>query len=237
MKNILTILLCLFAIVLGAQPLTLKYDNAVIPNDGTIYVTSTEGVSTNTYIEFTNDQQDAVFFRIRKQVLTSVSSDAITFCVGGTCYTGNLSQELYLNPGQTWGLDDETNVFHASYSHQAAGNQRVRFTIVNSDDANDTISFIIHYTTTTGVQDVPSVTKLSAYPNPASSSVTLEYSASNVHNAFLVIRNLTGMEVYRTPVSISGKSTVDVSSFRAGVYFYGIESDGRMLSSKKLLVK
>ncbi|MBR4136264.1 MAG: T9SS type A sorting domain-containing protein [Bacteroidales bacterium] len=237
MRNIFILLCCMFAISLGAQPLTLKYDNATLPNNANIYVTSQVGVSTNTYIEFTNNQQDAVFFRIRKQVLTSVSSDAITFCVGGTCYTGNMSQELYLNPGQTWGLDDETNVFHASYSHPAAGTQRVRFTIVNSDDANDTISFIINYTTTTGVQDLPTVSKLTAYPNPATTQVTLEYAVQNSSSAYVVIRNLTGMEVYRSVASTSGKSVVDLSGLKAGVYFYGIESDGRMLSSKKLLVK
>lgn len=227
----------MFAISLGAQPLTLKYDNVVIPNDGTIYVTSVVGASTNTYVEFTNNQQDVVFFRIRKQVLTSISSDDITFCVGGTCYTGNMSQELFLNPGQTWGIDDETNVFHASYSHQTPGTQKVRFTIVNSDDANDTISFIINYTTTTGVQDVPIVSKLTAYPNPATTQVTLEYGLQNSSSSYVVIRNLTGMEVFRCEASASGKSVVDLTSLKAGVYFYGIESDGRMLSSKKLLVK
>ena len=237
MRNLFTILFCLFAITLGAQPLTLKYENATLPNDATIYVQSPVGVSTNTYVEFVNDKQEDVYFRVYKHVLTDVNPDAITFCVGGTCYPGNMSQELFLVAGASWGSDDLESMFHAAYTHQSAGTQRVRFTVVNADDANDTISFIINYTTTTGVQETPAVSKLSAYPNPATTSVTLEYNVQHAQNAYVVVRNLTGSEVYRTPVSFSGKSTVDVSSFRAGVYFYGIESDGRMLSSKKLLVK
>ena len=237
MRNLFTILFFLFAIALGAQPLTLKYENATLPNDATIYVQSPVGASTTTYVEFVNDKQEDLFFRVRKQVLTDADPGDITFCVDSICYTGNMSQELVIVAGESWGSDDLGRMFHANYSHQNLGTQRVRFTIVNADDANDTISFIINYTTTTGIQDVASVSKLSAYPNPATSSVTLEYATNNAHNAFLVIRNLTGMEVFRVPVSYSGKSTVDVSSFRAGVYFYGIESDGRMLSTKKLLVK
>ncbi|MBO7444935.1 MAG: T9SS type A sorting domain-containing protein [Bacteroidales bacterium] len=237
MRNLFTILFCLFALALGAQPLTLKYENATLPNNATIYVQPTIGVTTNTYVEFFNNTQEDVYFRVRKQVLTDADPSSITFCVGGTCYTGNTSQELFLDAESFWDLTDEANVFHASFSPQNDATQRVRFTIVNADDASDTICFTINYTPTTGVQEFASVSKLSAYPNPATSSVTLEYSLDNVSNAYVVIRNLTGMEVYRGVASGSGKSVVDLTGVKAGIYFYGIESDGRMLSSKKLLVK
>jgi len=237
MKNIFTILLCLIAVTLSAQSFTLKHDNTVLANGASIVVESTVGTSTNTYIEVANNQQTDLFFRVYKQILTDGAASNFTFCVGGTCYVGNMSQELYLGPGASWDLSDETNVFHATYGHPTAGNQSVRYLFVNSDDPNDTTAFTINYTTTTGISDVAKVNKLTAYPNPATTSVTVDYDLRNASNAYVVIRNLTGMEVYRASASASGKSVVDVTSLRAGVYFYGIESDGRMLSSKKLLVK
>jgi hypothetical protein len=57
------------------------------------------------------------------------------------------------------------------------------------------------------------------------------------NNSSLVIKNLAGKEVYRTSVGTAGAKHVDISSMPAGVYFYGIESDGKMLCTKKLLVK
>ena len=77
---------------------------------------------------------------------------------------------------------------------------------------------------------------LRAYPNPAVNMVNIDYVALDNHTS-LVIKNLAGKEVYRTPVSHSGKKQVDVSKFYAGVYFYGLETDGKMLCTKKLLIK
>jgi len=52
-----------------------------------------------------------------------------------------------------------------------------------------------------------------------------------------VIKNLTGKEVYRAAVSNVGRKQINVTSFSPGVYLYGIEADGRMMCTKKLLVK
>ena len=112
----------------------------------------------------------------------------------------------------------------------------VKFTLFRTDNENDKISFYVAYGTGTGIQEADMVKTLRAYPNPAIRSVTIDYVAPNSHS-FLVIKNLTGREVYRTPVGTAGGKQIDVTAFTAGVYLYGIESDGKMLCTKKLLVK
>ena len=86
----------------------------------------------------------------------------------------------------------------------------------------------------TGIDEIQNT--VSVYPNPAVNTVSIDYVAPG-NNTNLVIKNLAGREVYRAPVSQSGKKQVDVSKFYAGMYFYGLESDGKMLCTKKLLIK
>ncbi|MCR4964463.1 MAG: T9SS type A sorting domain-containing protein [Bacteroidales bacterium] len=237
MKNIFTFLLCLIAISLGAQSFTLTYEGSPLVNNATINIPTTTGAGVETFVDITNNSQTDLFFRIYQEGTWDANVTSITFCAGGTCYVSNQSQELYLAPGATLGSDIANNRFHSAFSSSVAGTHSVRYKFVNSDDANDTIAFTINYNVSTGLEEVTRVNKLTVYPNPATTAVTVEYDLNNVSNAYVVVRNLTGMEVCRVPASVSGKTRVDVSSLRAGVYFYGIESDGRMLSSKKLLVK
>jgi len=237
MKNIFTLLLCLITISLGAQSFTLSYGGTPLVNNASINIPTITGSNIDTYVDVTNSSQVDMFFKIFQEPSWNAGAAVVTFCAGGTCYVANESQELYLAPGATLGSDEANNRFHSSFSSQTAGTYSVRYKFVNVDDPNDTIAFFINYNTTTGISEMAKVNRLSAYPNPATSSVTLEYDVNNASNSFVVIRNLTGMEVYRAAASASGKTFVDVTSLRAGVYFYGIESDGRILSSKKLLVK
>ena len=96
----------------------------------------------------------------------------------------------------------------------------------------------MQYYNSTGLDDLPDFTAVRAYPNPATSGVTVEYDRSLASQASLVIKNLTGAVVSRQSLSETGKSYVNLSDFRSGVYFYGLEDkSGRMLCTKKLLVK
>ena len=113
----------------------------------------------------------------------------------------------------------------------------MRFTFRNSDDASDVYSFYVRFAESVGVRSNTIPVKLSASPNPASSRVTISYAISDSSDDFLVIKNLLGVELYRIKTDGSGKYILDVSSFKPGVYFYGLESKGRILTAKKLLVK
>ncbi|MBQ4433904.1 MAG: T9SS type A sorting domain-containing protein, partial [Bacteroidales bacterium] len=92
------------------------------------------------------------------------------------------------------------------------------------------------------VADAPATLgSFSAYPNPATSSVTFQYTLANrsaSDAANIVITNLVGNRVRVIPVSgNSGKKTIDLSNMVAGIYFYSMEINGKPASTKKLIVK
>ncbi len=81
---------------------------------------------------------------------------------------------------------------------------------------------------------------LSASPIPASTNTTIRYAVPNQYQkADLIIRNTLGVvvEKYSIPAGKNGKINVNVSDYNSGIYFYSIVADGRVLSTKKFVVK
>ena len=234
MKKIFTLLLMMSVLVVNAQTIKLFYqDNAL--NDGdTVFVPfDGHGGDVDVFFGYQNMTNAAIEFQIRKEVLFMEGEGDMMFCIGD-CYTGNLSQPQSMAAGQIVSASDQM-AFHTIYSG-SSDPAMVKYTFFLTNNENDKTSLYIVYGSGSSVKPVDLVKSLNAYPNPAVRVVTIDYVAPTA-NAYLVIKNLTGREVYRVAVSQSGKRQVDISSFNAGVYLYGIESDGKMLCTKKLLVK
>lgn len=72
------------------------------------------------------------------------------------------------------------------------------------------------------------------FPNPAENMITIEYNTLTPSS--ISIKDLSGKEVKANIAPVSGKTNVDLSGIRSGVYFVEIISEsGR--SSKKLIIK
>lgn len=237
MKRILTILFVFAAAAVSAQSLQLKYNGQTIGNNDTIGVVLTTAKATsNIYVEYANVGASDLYFKVKKEEISMAEGASTTFCIAGTCYPGAQSQEIFLYEGDAVTLEDEENVFHATYNYTQSGNSIVKYTFYNTEADNDAISFYVAYTVGVGVNDAVNANVLRAYPNPAVSSVNIDYTTSCA-NAQLVIKNLAGAVVYKTKVYGSGKVNVSLADFKAGVYIYGLECNGRMQQTKKLVVK
>ncbi|MCL2040822.1 MAG: T9SS type A sorting domain-containing protein [Bacteroidales bacterium] len=82
----------------------------------------------------------------------------------------------------------------------------------------------------------PVITKNQAYPNPATSVVTIDY-ALNKSNAQISLYNILGVRVHEQPLdSQEGTATINISDFAPGVYFYTIKVDGKAVETKKLVI-
>lgn len=234
MKRIFTLLFVMAAVMVNAQSIKVFYNGTELGGNDTVFIAS-DGHSDeiNTFFGYQNTTANPIEFQVRKEVLLLDEEADISFCIG-ECYTGALSAAMPLAANETVNATDEL-ALHVIYAGSAEP-ALVKFTLFRTDNENDKISFYVAYGTGTGIQEADMVKTLRAYPNPAVRSVTIDYVAPNSHS-FLVIKNLTGREVYRTPVGTAGGKQIDVTAFTAGVYLYGIESDGKMLCTKKLLVK
>ena len=233
-KKIFTLLLVMSALVVNAQSIKLFNGDLPMNNNDTVFIpVGSHGDEVNTYIGYQNLTNTDIEVRVRKEVIFMSEMADLSFCLG-ECYTGNLSAPLTI-PANAMVASSQEEALHIIYagSSEAA---LAKFTIFRTDDESDKVSVYVAFGTGSGVRDEDVVKALRAYPNPAVRNVTIDYVSPNNHS-YLVIKNLTGKEVYRVSVGKAGCKQVDLSSFTPGFYFYGIESDGKMFCTKKLLVK
>lgn len=235
MKKIFTLLVLMSALVVNAQTIRVLHDGNTLNDCDTVFVPVDEnGDQVDAFFGYQNMSNNEIVFQVRKEIISIPQDGDMMFCIDD-CYTGNLSQPHTMAAGQIVSSDDHQFAFHAIYSgsNEAA---LVKYTFFLANDENDKVSFFIAYGTGSSIKPTDMTKILNAYPNPAVRMVNIEYAAP-ASNASLVIKNLTGREVYRTAVSQTGKKQVDISQFNPGVYLYGVEVGGKMLCTKKLLVK
>lgn len=233
-KRIFTLLLISIAAIANAQTIKVFYNENMLNNNDTVFLpTDSHGDEINTFFGYQNTSSSPIEFKVRKEVVMMNEEADISFCIG-ECYTGTLSAAVTLGSNE---MVDASNVMalHTIYSGSSEP-ALIKFTFFLTDNESDAASFYIAYGNVTGIRESDMVKTLRAYPNPAVRNVTIDYVAPD-QNAFLIIKNLAGKEVYRTPVCTAGGKQVDLTGFSAGVYFYGIEADGKMVCTKKLLVK
>ncbi|MEI8007001.1 MAG: T9SS type A sorting domain-containing protein, partial [Bacteroidota bacterium] len=77
--------------------------------------------------------------------------------------------------------------------------------------------------------------QISIYPNPVANFVSVELNNNPNPNEILSIRNLLGEELLSMPVHF-GKTSIDVSSLKNGIYFVGIKSGNKLASGAKLII-
>ena len=150
-----------------------------------------------------------------------------------------LSAQLVGNPSVDYTVDEVgTDYITITFTPNASGVTTAGFAFTNDSVPSDQMVFYVQYYSPTGIDVVSSLESIRAYPNPATSGVNVEFDASLAGDNNLVIKNLTGATIYSQPLSENGKMYVDLTSFRNGVYFYGVEDkSGKMLLTKKLVVK
>lgn len=248
MKRLFVPLFVIVTFFASAQSLTIKYEGNPLNNLDTIDVATQYSdiyntYSGNTYLGYANNTSEPLYFKVKKEVLTPSDNIETSFCIGGTCYPGNISLEQFIDEDAEVTLDDEMNVFHATFSanQSGIGIYKVKYTFYNTDNVDDAVSVVIRYEVGVGVgvADVAAAAPvLRAYPNPATTTLNIEYDAANLNNPQLVICNLAGAVIFKTAVYQGhGNMALNGLNLNAGVYFYGLESDGKVVVSKKLLVK
>jgi len=179
---------------------------------------------------------------ITKTVVAEAAGSYNTFCVGD-CYdpsTMTSTVPMTLEPGAITTED----IFHIVYIPCGAeGTTIVTYNLFDPSINTQSLgSFTVKFITEeVGIaNNAFSINTFNAYPNPATSQVTIQYDLANSASTSnrIVITNLVGNKVCTFPItSASGRRTIDLTNLVAGIYFYSLESNGRTISTKKLIVK
>lgn len=242
MKKLMTLLLVTISLSAFSQDLIIRYEGTVYDNNDTIYAVPTLINADNTYfVDIENTTSQNLGIMVSRENIQLLNGASTQFCVGESCYTGDASSfPQIINAGE--------NYSHANYGEQAFhifynpngnyGISLLKYTLF--DQTNPTISsiFYIYLDNTQSIQNNSLSATLNAYPNPATNRVTIEHNLnSNYGKSQLVIRNITGAELYSTPINGSSKTNVSLENFTAGIYFYSIENQGKSIATKKLIIK
>lgn len=182
---------------------------------------------------------NAVTVKVKKTTIyLNDPGSTVYFCTGTNCYspTQTLSLNVPMNPAGSFSLTCD------HFPNNQTGATQVRYTVINQSNANDTVSFIINYTSVpTGIATnslvKPSISNPA--PNPASSlfSITYKMGTTNPQGAKMVIYNMLGERVKETTIEeMEGVVKMDVSTLGQGVYFCSLESEGKTLTTRRLVV-
>jgi len=236
---------CCFLFASNAQSLKIldHLDNNI---SGLTHLESgTPTMMSETKFHVENLTSNSIDYKIKAYQILNFPNSDLQICFGQACYTataGITGPQVVSGNGTVAGNGKDLTLKIAPFAFAWGGNTSATWGITAYDmnNPNDSVSTIITWTTwATGIQTIStSKTSYNAFPNPADKFVSISYSiAENFSTSALVIVDIIGNEVMQMPLNNkNGEIKIDISSLPSGVYFYGFKSDGKMLSSKKLLI-
>lgn len=76
------------------------------------------------------------------------------------------------------------------------------------------------------------------HPNPTNTTTKITYNLSGNQNANLRIYDMVGKQVKSVTLSqVKGEVLLDVSMLHSGMYFCTIETEGKTIATKRLVIK
>lgn len=218
----------------------LDYHNNEILNGDVIDITlrdlSIETVSPEFFLR--NNTGREVSYLCRRDIIEVVDGSENYFCVFGTCLppdVGETTRDFILAAGE---IATSENAFSAHYSANGnSGNASIRYTMVDTENSADSLSFTLTFSDVTGIEDVVNNANVSVYPNPAIDFVKVNLADLNLNNGRIEIYNALGVLCFEQKFVGNNELTLDLSQFSKGVYLYRIESQGHYTSTSKLILK
>ena len=237
MKKNVTFILLMAVAAVYAQSFQITYNGEPVGEEFN-YIVEEANDDNELIFVITNTSSEEISISLSRRVISEVPGSYNIFCFGGGCYDSQNQADnpMVLQPGET----SEGSDFHFVYNPCGnEGTTSVNYSFTSTDYSVSVLINYIYSTVGIGNSDL-SVNSLAAYPNPATSTVTVAYDLSGISGSDvnLVITNLVGSKVaVRSLNGTSGKVGVDISNLDAGIYFYSIEANGQAISTRKLIVK
>lgn len=232
---LLTSLMSLFVLFGIAQNLSLIYDGNPVVNDQNVaYTGEPTSALIVAYMGVTNNYTDTMQVMCKKVEISIVPGSQNTFC-WDNCYPPNIYvslSSLKIGPGET------NTQFTGDYEPLThAGQSIIRYVYFDETNPNDSICFNALFNAyPLGIEDRAAASLSAAYPNPASSQASFNYSVEDGANASILVRNVLGATVKEIRVSGSGVAKISTLDLSEGIYFYSMVVNGQVQSTRKLVV-
>jgi hypothetical protein len=221
-----------------SQSLTLSNQTGPLANGATVNIA---GLPTDDEIvvevNISNTTSDSIPVKCKKVELNMVPGTFSLFC-WGLCFAPNVFESpdpLYIHANST-----DTNNFSGHYLPSGfPGLSTIRYVFFDERNPNDSVCFVVNFQAyPLGINNPGNSLSISAYPNPASGRVTIDFSGINGAQGTILLRNILGETLNEYPVTVaSGQVTFDAAELPAGVYFYSAVVNGGAVATKKLVVR
>ena len=224
---------------------------ATITANSIVESTTSAGSTTGLTFDIKNISASTKLYYVKRYdiVLHSVSTTSTVadayFCFAGTCYSSltQISVTTTLTAGQSTSQFTTTaeNLVTDLAEASTVGYSLVKYTVINSANASDSLQFSIKYNGALGVSELSanSLSSLELFPNPATDVTVLKVNSQKTMDAKVIIYNALGAIVSEKPVGIfegKNKIEINVSDLSSGVYLAQIKM-GSGSVTKKLVVK
>ncbi len=240
MKTLLLTLVLAFTYTLSAQSLQIVTSKSQTKVTGNAYTTN--DLKADAVVKNISPVPVTILVkRIDRNYTNLTDSNAICW---GLCFTPDISVSPVafartLQPDEESELGDfSAHVYPDLDGQYATGD--ITYVFFDMEDPQDSVAFTISYEVTPdfSVAELEEPLELSVYPNPASTSFTINYDLGNNNSANFELVNVVGKTVYSTQLDrLASKKEVNVSQFTPGVYFYRLKNQGETLLTRKVIIK
>jgi|GEM_PF-3398110 len=180
--------------------------------------------------------------------ISNPKASDLQVCYGTNCFTaddGVSGAQTNTGTVSLAGSQKDTTFKVAPFTFTwGSGDSAVwRVTVYNVSNANDSSSAIITWKEGFPVSIKQEVSQndvaLSAYPNPASTILNVNYNIDTdvSANVSIDVFDVVGKKVTtHKVVNKKGQVRLDVSGFNAGVYFYSLNVNGKAIKTERIII-
>jgi hypothetical protein len=250
MKKIITTLLLVSFFSFTKAQLKIKDPATNADVLSSYYVQVNPGSATQSFdFEIHNDYSTSKTIKVKRYILQHSVGQDIYYCFGSNCYTAN-SNPVFIpnqnvtipsggmlpNGAGTYGLKTDFD------DNSILGSSVVRYTMYDVNNISDSISFVVTYDVAAiGIKKNEEIGyKLNfCSPNPASNFVNIPYELKQTaSNAKIVLHNIIGNKVKEIEINeLKGIAQLDLSQLEEGIYFYSLQINQKLVSTKKLILE
>ncbi|HEX8516443.1 MAG TPA: T9SS type A sorting domain-containing protein [Bacteroidia bacterium] len=202
-------------------------------------------------LELHNVTPNTVSYKVNRTILNAPASMGnLYFCTGTQCYSPQSATTwtpggapLTLAGNATLPSGPGTYGIAAHYDADTLGTSiDVLYRVYNTAVAGDTAYVTIHYIgVATGITESAKLAGgniSAAYPNPASSLVSIKYDMNQyAENGKISFYDMLGKKVKEVVLTEKqGVAKVDVSELKSGIYFYSFLVNDKAVATKKLVI-
>jgi hypothetical protein len=232
-------LLLFISYTIYSQSLSLSNSQGSIPNNSTVTPHGTAGDDEIVaYAYVTNNSSASIPVMVKKVEIYITEGTTNTFC-WGLCYPPNIyvsEEAVTIAPGST-----NFNDFSGHLAPNGiSGYDIVRYVFYNENNPVDSICMSVHFAHFPVAVETAEPTPFlsAAYPNPVTSTFSLDYHLPRNLEGDVILRNLAGVVVLQQSVSDpAGKVTFHIGNLADGVYVYSLVVSGKPARTGKVIIQ